>query len=429
MKIYILWIASRQLFSLNKKAGLFFMTLASLLGVTIGISALIVTLSVMGGFEQDLRTKIFRGLPHIEFTNKIPNIGFSLIDYPVGFFTKLIPQHTSAQEFIKSEIIIKNDNNIISATMLGINLENPGDIWGIKQSISFNHNKTQSLHQLFHSMTNISSNQTSTSYGLMMGSELAMNLGVEIGDKILVLYPQSDLAGFLGGEKFFEEFQVIQIFFSKKSEYDSHYVVTDINSARRYMDDYDSILDQQLFVTGVAINLDNPENVDRINLHNLPSQLEATTWKQANSSLLGALLLEKIAMGTMLFLIVIVAIFSLSGTVMMTVYYKRTLISLLRGLGMTWKDVVKIFIAQGTLIGIIGIISGLAFGLGLCYLVKEVGIISLPQGIYQLQKLPVKFLFYEYIIICLLAFGLIIIASIYPAMIAGKQNPSDALRY
>ena len=436
MKLYILWIAKRQLFSLNKKAGLFFMTLASLIGVTIGISALVVTLSVMGGFEQDLRKKIFFGLAHIQITHKQQNLGFSLIDYPIAWFKQKIPHAKLIQPFIKTEVIIKNDDNIGSATFLGIDPKYSDDIWGINTGLS--NKKTADLLKNYHKSifdekNNDNKNQiinAKKNYKLLVGAELALNLQAYKKTKLLVLSPQSDLSGFLGGEKFFEEYEVSGIFHSKRSEYNANYVVSDLDSVRRYMDDYDDYIDNNLYVTGVAVTVHDPENLDHLIIKNLNSpDLLVNTWRDANRSLLGALLLEKVAMGTVLFLIVIVAIFSLSGSVMMTVYYKRNQIALLRGLGMTCQDVIKIFIAQGALIGTIGVVFGLSLGLSICYLVKEIGIIALPQGIYQLQKLPVKFLLYEYIIICALAFILIICASVYPAMIAGKQDPGNALRY
>ena len=157
--------------------------------------------------------------------------------------------------------------------------------------------------------------------------------------------------------------------------------------------------------------------------------LTPLTWETANKSLLFALKLEKFAMTLILMLIVIVAAFSISGTMMMTVFHKRGQVSLLRSLGMNRIDITKLYLAHGFTIGTVGILMGLVFGLAICALIKSFQFISLPAGVYHLKSLPCKWLWFDYGIICMSAWVFSLLASTYPALTASKQDPGQGLRY
>ncbi|MCY4443531.1 MAG: ABC transporter permease [Proteobacteria bacterium] len=422
MKSYLWWIALRQVFFPEKKAGLLFMSIASMLGVVIGIVALMVTLSVMGGFEKDLRSKIFSGLSHIQVLSQPARLGWSLKEHPLAYFSKHLPQAEAISAFIRADIIIKNKDRIASATVLGLDPRSSADIWGIKKEVS----SFKSFQELMFSVEG-------EDPALVMGDQLARRLGAFTGSTVYVLASKASLSGFLHGDKLFQPYRVAGIFHKSKDEYNARYVVTSLKNARRYMDDYDVFLDEEEYVSGVAAVFSDPDMVDEVNDQTFPDKFTALSWKQENRSLLMALILEKFAMGTVLFLIIVVAVFSLSGAVMMTVYYKRSQISLLRGLGMPWQDVVKIFVAHGMIIGLIGVVVGAVGGLLLCILIKSGvlnGLLTLfRHGGIGFHRLPVEFLYKDYAIICLSALVLIILASVYPAYLAGKQHPGKGLRY
>jgi lipoprotein-releasing system permease protein len=148
-----------------------------------------------------------------------------------------------------------------------------------------------------------------------------------------------------------------------------------------------------------------------------------------NKSLLFALKLEKFTMGSILMLIVLVAAFSISGTMIMTVFHKKGQVSILRSLGMTQGEIARLFLAHGFTIGTVGVAFGLLGGVGICYLIKSTHVFPLPEGIYYLRTLPVKFLPFEYFVICVCAWMFALLASTYPAIAASRQNPSDGVRY
>jgi lipoprotein-releasing system permease protein len=128
-------------------------------------------------------------------------------------------------------------------------------------------------------------------------------------------------------------------------------------------------------------------------------------------------------------LIVVVAAFSISGTMMMTVFHKRGQVSLLRSLGMSQGDIARLYLTHGFTIGTVGIALGLAFGLAICALIKSFQFIPLPEGVYQLKSLPCKWLWLDYGIICVAAWLFSLAAAAYPAVTAAKQDPGAGLRY
>ena len=260
---------------------------------------------------------------------------------------------------------------------------------------------------------------------------LAGNLGVDIGDDVVIINPQAavDSSTALSGGTTIRHYVLIGTFRSGSFNFDGKWAVVSLKEARKFMSDYDRSLDVERYVTGIAMKIENPENVDRV----VPrfkglKDLAVLSWEKSNKSLLFALKLEKFAMGSILMLIVVVAAFSISGTMMMTVFHKRTDIGLLRSLGMSKLDISRLYVTHGLTIGTVGIIVGLLLGLGACYLIYYFKFIDLPSGIYVIKSLPVKFKPFVYGVVCFSAWLFSILASVYPAMTAANQSPSSGLR-
>jgi len=392
------------------------MTYASIFGVTLGVAALVITLSVMGGFEADLKGRMFKGLPHMEVYHQNQFVGFSLDEHPVEEFQKAFPSAKFIEPFVKADIVLKNRKYLSSVVVWGVNKGSEGALWGFGDGMKLGDLST------LHSDRRLP--------GVVLGEDLAFELRVEVGDEVVGLSPGASISDALGGMELSKKFEVVGIFRTGLTKYDAKFAVVSLDQARFFMADYDESLRDENYVTGMAINFDNPENVatfvDKVNQF---PDLEAQTWKEVNKSLLFALLLEKIAMSAVLFLIVLVAAFSIAATVMMTVYYKRHQISLFRALGMKVGDILKIFLSHGAVIGGAGVILGLSFGIAGCVLIERVGSIPLPEGVYMLQSLPVKYLYTEYAVIGLSAFFVTLLASIYPAYIASIREPAEGLRY
>ena len=207
------------------------------------------------------------------------------------------------------------------------------------------------------------------------------------------------------------------------------------------MPDYDWGLDEEQFVTGVGINVTDPMRVERYAQHfQRAKQLDANasieklkvvTWEDANQAYLFALKLERFAMSAVLMLVVLVAAFSISGTMMMMVFYKKSQVALLRALGMRRRDIVRMFLVHGLTIGSIVIVSGLTLGLLFCGFIILAGrfeLLLLPS-VYFLDAIPVEFIPLDYLVICGAAWALSLLAAVYPAWLAAAQLPSASLRH
>jgi lipoprotein-releasing system permease protein len=438
-KAHISWIAFRNLVNRQKRSGLSFMTITSIFGVAMGVTALIVVLSVMGGFEEDLRSKMLRGQPHLEIMNKTAAAGFGLVQHSVEDFKKLLPEATAVEPFTQSDVVLKQNRHMTSAVLFGIDPTLEDHIWGF--------NKASVLEGSMDSVgkthpANPNWDVEVRRPGIAIGVELATQLGAEIGDEIKVVSPQAGMGTLMGGGTVQRSYVISCIFQTGLFNFDAKWAVVSLAEGRKFMPDYDPSLDDDQYVTGIAANLKDPMKVDvtearLIAAFGAPDQkrinsmekLAPLSWKKVNKSLLFALKLEKFAMGSILMLIVLVAAFSISGTMMMTVFHKRGQVSLLRSLGMTKGDVAKLYMTHGFIIGTIGIFCGLFFGLALCAVIKSFQFIELPAGIYHLKSLPCKWLWSEYAVICIAAWIFSLIAAAYPAYTASRQDPGAGLRY
>lgn len=440
----VIWIAWRNLVARNRRAGLSFMTVVSIAGVAIGVAALIVVLSVMGGFEQDLRNKMLRGQPHLEVINKESGVvGFSLKDYPVSTFKNAFPEATDIQPYTQADVVMKQGRHLTSAIIFGVEPDRQQHLWGFNGAMI--EGEMDSIGRL-HPPANADEDDEVERPGILLGEQLAEQLGADLGDEIIVLSPQANVGSALSGGTVSRQYVVSGKFRTGLFNYDTKWAVVSLNEGRKFMPDYDFSLDEEDYVTGVAVNVRDPmkirELVARVFLPASPGdlpknvaemlpadKLEPLTWEKANKSLLFALKLEKFAMGSILMLIVIVAGFSISGTMMMTVFHRRGQVSLLRSLGMSRSDVNKLFLSQGFTIGTVGIAAGLALGIAICLLIKSFQFIQLPAGVYHLKFLPCKWLWFDYAVICSMAWCFSLVASTYPAFTAARQDPGQGLRY
>lgn len=402
-----------------------------MVGVMLGVAALIVVLSVMGGFERDLKEKMLRGQPHIEILNENAIAGFSLNERPLESFKTLFPEAEALAPFVQADIVIKHGRHLAAANLYGVEPElEDNRIWAFYDSIL--EGSLEAIAELHSPLIVVDENRQAQFPGISIGDELAGQLGVGIGDEVTMLSPEArDGMNVLGGGTIARNFVVVGIFHTGLFDYDGKWAVTSLGEARRFMTGYDAGLDAERYVTGVAMNTSDPYLVAEWQKRLDPaSALKAQTWQDTNSALLFALLLEKYTMGAILLLIVVVAAFSISGTMMMTVFHRKSQVCLLRSIGMTQKRIGALFLCQGLTVGAVGIICGLSLGLGILFFIEKARYFGgSSQVALSFQALPVRYLPFEYGVICLLALMLSAIGALYPAITAARQNASSGLRY
>lgn len=427
---YIMWIAVRNLrHNAGAGFGLSIMTWVSVGGVATGVMSLIIVLSVMGGFAENLQSKMLKGEPHIELFSQDARTGFSLNTLSLQAVRDLVPEAKSVQAFTKADIVLKHRKNLQAGELIGVDPQSDLSLWAFSDTMVEGDIKSlATLHEPVMTEARVDGKFP----GIVLGEGLVNNLGVSLGDEVLLINPlaATDSSVAMSAETTMRRYVLTGIFRSADIKYDNKWAIVSLSEGRKFMADYDPSLDDEKFVSAIAFNVKDAFAVQEIKARfKATPWLNPVTWQESNKSLLFALKLEKYAMGCILMLIVLVAAFSISATMMMTVFHRRTQIALLRAIGFTRVSVAKLYIAHGCAIGISGIIAGLGLGLGVCYLINKLQFIDLPRGVYYLTKLPVKFIPETYGVICLAALAFSLIASTFPALTAAMQSPSTGLRY
>jgi lipoprotein-releasing system permease protein len=258
---------------------------------------------------------------------------------------------------------------------------------------------------------------------IILGEDLAMNIGVSVGDVLYLISPKGMISP-VGQIPSMRKFIVSGTFKSGMFEYDAFFAYMDIHDAQ-------SMLRMDGTVSGLDVWIHDLYHAERIKkeiLRRIGPTYWAQDWMQINSSLFSALSLEKAAMFVILILIVLVAAFNIASTLIMMVMEKTKDIAILKTMGATDRSIRKIFVLQGTVIGMIGTSIGLGLGLVICYILKHWKFIKLPS-VYAFSTLPVQLEVTDVVVIAVSAMAICFISTLYPAYQAAEIDPVEAIRY
>jgi lipoprotein-releasing system permease protein len=404
---YQLFIALRYLRTKRKHKGISVNTLISIGGVTVGVMALLVVLSVMSGFHEDLQRKILGVNAHVV----VLDYRGAMQDYEnVTGKLKGDKEIVSSAPFIMGQVLVSSGKRAHGVFLRGIDPEMEKRTTDIGRFM-----KEGKLENL---------NSQGGMPGIIIGRELANSMGVFAGDTINLLSPIGKI-GPLGMLPKIKEFKVVGIFEVGMFEYDSNLVLTSLGAAQQFFD-------MKGEVTGIQLRLADIYKAPAVREYvekKLGFPFYAKDWMQMNRNLFSALKLEKFAMFIILVLIILVASFNIVSTLIMNVIEKKREIAILKAMGATDKGIMTIFVLQGLLIGLLGTIIGVTGGYLLCYILNTYQIIKLPADVYYLSHLPVKTKLSDFIAVSLSAIIISLLATIYPAWQAAKVNPVEPLRY
>jgi lipoprotein-releasing system permease protein len=390
------FISWRFFWTKRKEKFISLISVISILGVAIGVMALIVVIAVMSGFDRDLREKIVGNYSHITLASyrAIDNNEYGNIVKKLA----LNPHVKGFSPYVQGQVLLKERDKFFAVGLRGIDpvAESKvsklkeyliaGDIAGLKED------------------------------GIIIGKELALYLGVGLNSGFLVYSPL--------GKAY--NLKVAGIFNSGMYDYDMNLAFTHLNLARQIL----SLPDQ---VSAIAIKLDNLYLAGKVR-DELSAALgfnyNLKTWMEANQNFFAALKLEKLTMFIILTLIILVASFNIISTLIVMVVEKTKDIGILKALGMTSLAIRRIFTYDGLLIGCLGTLLGTLGGILLCGLLKKYQFIKLPQDIYYIDRLPVAIeLWPDIVLIILSALAISLVSTIYPANKASSLKPVEALRY
>ena len=414
---YEFFIGLRYLRAKRKQTFISANTFISVAGIFLGVAALIIVLAVMNGFEIELRDKILGINSHIvlmEYTGGMENHERVMEEL------KSVDGVVASTPFIYGQAMLKNSGRVTGVVLRGMSIETYGNVINLGEMRDGN-------------IDNLSSGGNKTDLpGVVIGKELAQNLGLLLFDTVEILLPMG-ISTPMGIVPKIKKFSVVGIFDSGSYEYDSSLVFMSLKNCKKFLGMKDT-------VTGIEIKVDDIYGAGRIAKaiqNRLGYPYWARSWMEMNKNLFSALKLEKRVMFIILSLIVIVAAFNIITTLIMTVMEKSRDIAILKSMGATARSIMKIFMIEGIVIGGIGImlgcIAGIAVALNLEWISRSVenlfGFKILPEGVYYLNEVPSKINYGDVAVIVIAAMLICFLASIYPSWRASKLDPAEALRY
>lgn len=408
------FIAKRYLAGRRRGRFLSLITLIAIGGIFVGVMALITVIAVMTGLQRDLQAKILGSNPHIYVFEQGPS-GFRMPNWrPVYEKVKSTPGVVSAEPFIMTQVGVAKGN-----------YAQAGQLFGIDPSIS-EQPMTDVERQIREKKLAFRPTH-SKNPGVLLGRKLADKMGLMPGDLVTLVSFENIKTGALGEiMPATRQFEVTGIFSTGMYEYDSQNLYAEMAPVQ------DLLSLDSTTVGGIAANVADPwhaRNVSALLQERLRFPYWMNDWMELNSSLFSALKLEKIAMGVILFLIVLVAAFNIISTLIMVVADKTREIGILKSMGLTSGSVLRIFILQGLAVGVIGTALGTGGGLLLVELLGRYQFIKLPGDVYFIDTLPVALDPMDLITIVGISILIAFAATIYPARQASKLMPVEAIRH
>ncbi len=414
-----LFIAKKYLWAKRKTGFISVIAWISIAGVSVGTAALILTLCIITGFEEELRTRFISFDAHIRIKT-FDATGY--IRQPEKVFTRLrqYPQVTGVSAYIEKEAMIRSRKKTEGVIVKGIDERTVDQVLGIRKNII---RGSLNLKRPDTAGTGTKLRAPSALPGILIGKKLADKLAVDEGDRITLFSLQHALA-FVQQPKV-RQFTVTGIYRSGLAEYDNVLVYADLGETQRFFDTGHGI-------TGYEIKTD-----DLFSAGPLSQQLSkdlgfpffVRTWFDLHRNLFAWLENNNFIMTIIFSLIILVAAFNIIGTLFMIVLEKTKDIGILRSMGARARDIRRIFLFEGLWIGMIGAALGIVLALLLAYVQLEWKILSLKSDVYFMDSVPVELNGFYFLWGGLFSIGLCMLAASVPAIRAAKLNPVDAIRY
>lgn len=404
-EIFVAW---RYLRAKRKQAFISVITVISVLSVMVGVTALVVVLSVMNGFREDLTSKILGVNSHL----LVLNYKGAFKDYEnVAARVNAVEGVIASTPFIYSQAMVNNSGNASMAVLRGVDPKSVFKVLGIESMI-----KMGSLA----SLQGVSDGLP----GIIIGSELSRKIDARPGDTLTVVYPEGEVTR-SGMAPKTKRYNVAALFDSGMFDYDASMAFISLKESQDFLGLGDR-------VTGLEVKVKDIYKADVV-AEAVREELDypywTKDWKLINRNLFSMLELQKVTLLVILSMIVMVGALSIIGTLVMVVMEKTKDIAILRAMGTSARRIMSIFMLQGILVGIVGTLSGLLAGLGICYFIAKYKFITLPSDVYFISTLSVRVELGDVLIVSLSAVILSFLATFYPSWRASRLNPVEAIRY
>jgi len=401
------FISLRYLRAKRKQKFISLITIIAILGVAVGVLALIVVLSVYTGFTEGLRDQIIGINAHVQ----VQRVSGAISD-PTAVMSQIdaVEGIEATTPYIYSQALITSATNSAGVMLRGIDAPSAMRVLSIGQKMKAGQlTDLDALHEV---------------PAIVLGRALARQLQVGIDDKVRLLSPNGPLSP-MGVLPKIQTCVVVGIFETGMSEYDSTIGFITLDTAR-------SLTDLRQGVHGIEIRVKNIDKADQTAAavqQALGRDYLVRDWMQLNQNLFAALKLEKMGIFIALDLIILVAALNIISALIMVVMEKNRDIAILKSMGATTKAIMRIFFYQGVVIGLSGTLFGVVSGLALCALLKHSKLIELPPNVYPMSTMPIKVVPLDVTVIAMSAILITLGATLYPSWKASKIRPAEALSY
>jgi lipoprotein-releasing system permease protein len=412
-ELLIGWRYTRAGRTTRRNGFISFISGVSMLGIALGVAALIIVLSVMNGFQKEVRDRMLGVVSHIEVYaaggQALPDVNLTLSQ------ARANPQVVGAAPFIAAQALLARGEDMKGVMVRGIDPAQEHEVTDLAAGA-----QSAVLAQL-----------VPGGFGVVLGSELARSMGVRTGDKVTLVAPSGQVTP-AGVVPRLKQMTVVGTFDSGHFEYDSTLAMVHWEDAAKIF--------RLEGPSGIRLKLRDLHQARQVAdelSRTLTGDLYLRDWTRQNRTWFAAVQVEKRMMFIILTLIVAVAAFNLVSTLVMTVTDKRADIAILRTLGASPASIMGIFVVQGAMVGVIGTLAGLLLGLGVAFNIDVIvpalehllGATFLPKDIYLISRMPSDPQQADILPIAVIALVMAFVATLYPSWRASKVNPAEALRY
>jgi len=408
------YIARHYLSSARRGQLLSFITWIALGGVTVGVSALVIVMGVMTGMQEDLMGKILESSPHVMVLQNGSSLRMD--DWREVIATaRAVEGVTGAAPFVLTSVAVSRAGYTQPADMYGVSLDSDGppvtDLEGRIQ---------EGIHDLGPTASGLPA--------VILGSRLAARMQLFSGDTLTVISFENLTVDVMGmPTPSLRQYEMTGTFTTGMYDYDMKNIYVPLEASQDQL----GILNEDR-ISGLGIRTDDPDQASTIAQaiqQELGFEFYAVSWSTTNRALFSALKLEKLAMGLILALIIVVAAFNIVSTLVMVVVDRTREIGILKSMGMTDRRILRIFILQGLWIGVIGTFMGTTLGLFLAWLVDTYEIIRIPPDVYFVDRLPISIHALDIAMIVGISVLIALLATVYPAFQASRLQPVNAIRH
>jgi lipoprotein-releasing system permease protein len=417
---YELMVSLRHLRAKRKQTFISIITIISVGGVALGVAALIVVISVMTGFKEDLQEKILGVYSHLvvsRYYDPFEDFGKEIDYKDVMAVIDETPGVVASTPYYATQVMLSSGfGGASGAFVRGIDIETAPGVVSIGEDMI-----TGDLGELVTGEAEMP--------GIVLGKELARALGVFYGDEVLMITAQGGLTP-LGITPKMKRFRVVGIFDSGMYDFDVTFAFISLGEAQSFFG-----LGEE--ITGIEIKVKDIYKArevgavvkSRLSSAGFGASFQILDWMEMNKNLFAALRMEKLVMFVILVMIVFVAAFNIISTLVMMVMEKTKDVAILKSMGASKKNIMRIFIYEGLIIGCLGTVIGLLAGYIICILLGQYELIKLDPDVYYISTFPVKMVWTDFVIISVSSLVLSLLATIYPAWQASRLDPAEALRY